>query len=141
MADITAVAPVRTGRGILLSTLAGGVVASIVNIVIGLAARAAGADPSQSGMMIGSEIFLSIAGVFGGAIGWAVVRRVSRRPGRALAVLVPIVFLVTLIPDLGVGISSGTAAIWTAVVGLMLMHVATVAVAIPVYLRFLPLDR
>jgi hypothetical protein len=137
----TATAPTRTGRGILLSLLAAGVLASIVNIVIGIAARAAGGDATVTGMMIPAEIGATIFGLLFGAIGWIIVRRAAKRPARVLSVLVPVVFVLSLIPVIGFGAQSGTTSVWTAMVGLGIMHLVTIAIAVPVYRRFLPLSR
>jgi hypothetical protein len=131
--------PARTGRGILLSVLAAGVLAAIVNVIIGIAARAAGADSALGGMSVPAEISFTIIGVLIGAAGWAFIRRVAKRPGRVLAVLVPLLLVVSFIPDLAIGAQLSTAAAWTAVVGLVIMHVVTIAIAVPVYRRFLPI--
>ncbi|MFJ9100924.1 hypothetical protein ACIRJM_20945 [Streptomyces sp. NPDC102405] len=71
---------------------------------------------------------------------WAIIRARSARPARLLRTLVPAVLIVSLIPDVMVGVADsrpGTS--WGAVIDLMVMHVAVTAVAVPAYLRFLPL--
>jgi hypothetical protein len=134
-------APTRTVRGILLSLLFAGILAAVVNVVIGIATRAAGGDATVTGMMIPAEIGATIFGVLFGAIGWSIVRRAAKRPAGVLSVLVPVVFLLSLVPVIGFGVQSGTTAVWTAMVGLGIMHLVTIAIAVPVYRRFLPLPR
>lgn len=54
--------------------------------------------------------------------------------------LVPVVVLLSLVPDVLVGASGqmpGTS--WGAVVGLMVMHLVVTIVAVPAYQRVLPL--
>lgn len=62
-----------------------------------------------------------------------------RHPRRTLNVLVPIVLLVSFVPDILVGVTRalpGTS--WTAVAALMVMHLVVAACAVAAYRRFLP---
>lgn len=133
--------PTRTSgrlRGILLATLSGAVVASIANAIVATAALAAGADPAIQGLTPPAYITFTILGVLVGAIGWTVVGR-ARAGKRILTVLVPVVLLLSLIPDVALAVTAGSAGVVTAAVALGIMHVVTVAVAVPVYRAFLPL--
>ena len=53
--------------------------------------------------------------------------------------LVPVVLLLSLIPDVALAATAGSAGVVTAAVALGIMHVVTVAVAVPVYRAFLPI--
>jgi len=125
-------------RGVLLSTLVGGVIASIANAIVAFAGLAAGADPALPGLTPGAYITFTIVGILIGAIGWALIGR-ARAAKRILAVLVPVVLVLSLIPDVAIA-ASGTTAAMTAGITLGIMHLVTVAVAIPVYRVFLPLE-
>ncbi len=127
-------------RGILLSAVLGGAVASIANAIVAFAGLSAGADPALPGLTPPAFITLSVIGVLGGAIGWTVVSR-TRTAKRNLTVLVPGVLGLSLIPNVLLAVTAGTAAVVTAAVTLGIMHVVTVVVAVPVYREFLPLPR
>ena len=75
------------------------VAASVVNAVIAQIALALGADSSFTPLTPGAYVFLTVIGVLLALAGWAVVRRVSARPARVLRVLVPVVLLLSFIPD------------------------------------------
>lgn len=77
------------------------------------------------------------ASVRAGAVGWLVVRRVVTRPSAVLRWLVPLVVVVSLVPDVLLGLALG----WGGAVALGLMHLAVAAVAVPAYRYFLPLPR
>lgn len=83
---------------------------------------------------------LTVFGVLAAAAAWAIIRARSARPDRLLRTLAPVILIVSLVPDIMVGVSDsrpGTS--WGAVIALMVMHVAVAAVAIPAYQRLLPL--
>lgn len=124
--------PVAAVVGVLAAIVA----ASAVNAVLAVAARAIADKPDDFGPLDpGSYIFLTAVGVILGAVGWAVVRKASKRPAELLRKLVPAVVVVSFVPDFflfGDGGEVGVAA-------LLLMHVAVAAIAVPVYRRVIPL--
>jgi hypothetical protein len=125
-------------KGIALSVLVATVGAGILCFLISLGAQALGADASQvTGLQPAAYLFLIVVGVVVGGIGWNVVRRRAVEPTRVLSWLVPVVFVVSLIPDVLVGVAFGA----VAGIALGLMHLAVLAVALPTYRRFLPLSR
>lgn len=65
-----------------------------------------------------------------------IIRRRAANPAALLRRLVPVVVVLTLIPDLLVGLALG----WGAI-ALALMHLAVAATAVTAYRRFLPLSR
>ncbi|WP_258308939.1 DUF6069 family protein [Streptomyces sp. NWU339] len=122
--------------GLLLAAL---VAASLVNALIAALALAAGASDDFMPLQPGAYIVFTIAGVLIGAGGWAVIRR---RAGaqKLLRTLVPVVVIVSFIPDLAMLVSDyQPGADVTGVVALLLMHVAVAAIAVPSYQRALPL--
>ena len=126
-----------TARGIALSTLIAGIIASILNAVVAIVALMLGADSAVQGLTPGAYVTFTIVGVLIGAIGWALIRR-TRSAKRVLSVLVPVVLVLSLIPDVALAAAGGSAAL-IAGIALGVMHVVTVAVAVPVYRAFLPL--
>lgn len=128
----------RPLTAIPLSAVIAAAAASLVNFGISLAAGALGADGSFPGLQPIAFLTLTVVAAIGGAIGWHLINRFSRRPRRVLTWLVPAFLAVSLIPDVFVGLSFG----WPNAIALALMHVATVVVAVAVYRLLLPLkDR
>jgi hypothetical protein len=110
-----------------------------VNTLVAMAARHAGASPTFGPLLLPAYGSFSAAGVIIGWFGWQLVRRRAARPRAVLSVLVPVVTLLSFIPDValmtlkfipGAGV--------TAVAGLMVMHVVVVALAVPGYLLAAP---
>jgi len=136
--------PVRTQPGpaaVAGWLIAGIVAASVLNEVIALLSIAAGASEDFQPLQPGSFISFTFLGVLIGAAGWAVVRRRSADPRALLSRLVPAVVVVSFIPDLMMFFSDYKAhADAAGIIGLIVMHVAVAAVAVPAYHRALPLN-
>ena len=120
--------------GIIAATV---VAASAVNAVIAQIALAAGADATFTPLTPGAYVFLTVIGVLLALAGWAVVRRTAARPARLLRVLVPVVLLVSFVPDLTTapnmaGSTTG------GVIALALMHITTAVIAVAGFRRALP---
>ena len=128
-------------RSALLKAIAVAVVgAAVVNAVIAAIARGP-LDASPDFQPLTAPVFLmwTVIGVVVGALAWRLIARRSARPASLLRRLVPTVVVVSLIPDVLLLVADsmpGTSV--TAVVALMVMHVATAAVAVPTFQRFLP---
>lgn len=124
-------------RGFALSVLIAFVASGVINTVICLAAVALGAD---AGVVLGLNppFFLSFAliGLLIAAAAWSLVRSRARRPGAVMRVLVPVVVLVSLVPDLLVGLAGLG---WTGAFALMLMHLSVAVCGVAALRRFLPL--
>ncbi len=113
---------------------------AVVNSVIAAIARGP-LDASPEFQPLTAPVFLmwTVVGTVVGALGWRLITRRSARPARLLRWLVPTVVVVSLVPDLlllAADSMPGTSV--PAVLALMAMHVATAAVAVPAYQRFLP---
>ncbi|MFC4472654.1 DUF6069 family protein [Streptomyces xiangluensis] len=130
---------VAARRGPLV--VAGGVLAAIVvgslaDAVLALLALAVGAPDDFQPLMPGSYIFLTTVGVVAGAIGWAIIRKVSKDPEALLRWLVPTVVAVSFVPDFLLFGEGGAAG----VVALLLMHVVVAVVAVFAYRKVMPLS-
>ncbi|MFD1545092.1 DUF6069 family protein [Nonomuraea guangzhouensis] len=136
----TGAAP-SASAGRIAAGLAAAVLAAVVaNAVIAVLALAAGASDGFLPLQASSYIALTVIGVLAGAAGWAAVRRWSRRPTAVLRLLVPAVVAVSLLPDIAMfftAMQPNTTAL--GVIALMMMHVATAAVAVPLFAWALPL--
>ncbi|KUN29322.1 hypothetical protein AQJ23_00605 [Streptomyces antibioticus] len=111
-----------------------------LNAVVAAIAHAAGASHDFQPLQFSAYAPFTVFGVLVGAAGWAIVRARSAHPSGLLRNLVLGVVILSLIPDIMVGVSDsqpGTS--WGAVVALMVMHVVVAAVAVPAYHPLLPL--
>ena len=118
--------------------VAGAVVAVAANAVIAFSAVAAGASTDFHPVAF-VYIPFTVVGYFAAYLGWRTIRARSARPAAVLRVLVPVLTILSFIPDVAVlatGFIPGTSA--TAVIALALMHPVVVAVAVPVFLRVAP---
>lgn len=118
------------------------IVAVGANTVVALAAVAAGASSTFAPLSIAVYAPFTVAGLLAGYVGWRLMRGRSRRPRRTLLLLVPIVLVLSFVPDtiaMIVGFIPGGSA--TAYLGLMLMHVVVVAVGVPVFASIAPAIR
>ncbi|MEY9842919.1 DUF6069 family protein [Streptacidiphilus sp. EB103A] len=133
--------PARPSGLIIAGGLIGtAVVAVALNAIVAVTAHAAGASDDFQPLQPSAYAPLSVLGVLAAAVAWAIIRACSAHPARLLRTLVPAILIVSLIPDIMVGISDsrpGTS--WGAVIALMVMHVVVAAVAISAYQRLLPL--
>ena len=133
------------GRTVGVLALAAGLAAAgsaILDAIIALIARAAGVSHGFQPLWPSSYLPLTVLGVLAGAIGWHIVRRRAGNPIAVLSRLVPAVVVLSLIPDIAVGVGkSQPHTTWGGVMALMLMHLAVAAAAVPVYQRLMPLRR
>jgi hypothetical protein len=116
-------------------------VAGIANAIIAFSALAAGASSAYPPLMPPAFLTFTAIGVGVGYLGWRIVRRMFERPARVLRVLVPVVLVLSWVPDVILAITGfipGTTV--TGALGLALMHAVVVAVAVPVYARIAPVD-
>jgi hypothetical protein len=115
--------------------LAAIVVASVVDTVIALLALAAGTPDDFEPLKAPSYIFLTAVGVVAGAVGWAVVRKVSKDPQALVRWLVPTLVVVSFVPDFLLFDDGGMRGVGA----LLLMHVAVAATAVFAYRKVMPL--
>ncbi|MFP3464094.1 DUF6069 family protein [Leifsonia sp. SIMBA_070] len=140
MSPTAPAAPRRTStvrRNALLLT-AGALVIAAATTVVALIAQALGAGDFPA---LKPAVYMSfaIAGFLAGYVGWRIVRARAARPTRALRLLVPLLLVVSLVPDvvlLVTGFIPGTTV--AGVIALMLMHPIVVAVGVPLFQRIAP---
>ncbi|TQE17871.1 hypothetical protein Sipo8835_41510 [Streptomyces ipomoeae] len=125
---------------VVVGVLAAAVVALLGNAVVALLALAAGASGKLDALHPPAYAPLTVIGTVLGAVGWAAVRHFSKQPPRVLRWLVPVVVVVSFVPDLGLLSGSVPGGGPLAAVSLMVMHVVVAAVAVPTYRRVLPLQ-
>ncbi|WP_406445245.1 DUF6069 family protein [Streptomyces sp. NBC_00631] len=116
--------------------LAAIVVASLADTVISLIALAAGAPDDFQPLKAGSYIFLTAVGTVIGALGWIIVRKVSKDPEALTRRLVPAVVVVSFVPDFLLFGSGGAIGVGA----LLLMHVAVAVIAVFAYRKVMPLS-
>jgi len=128
---------VRRGPLVVVGgVLAAIVVASAADAVLALLALAAGAPDDFKPLKASSYIFLTAVGVVAGAVGWAIVRKVSTAPEALVRWLVPTLVVISFVPDFllfGAGGATGVGA-------LLLMHVVVAAAAVFTYRKVMPLS-
>ena len=130
-------------RVVVAVTLAVAAIISVVaNTLVAFAAIAVGASSAFAPLTFAVYAPFTVVGLIAGYIGWRLVRGHSRFPRRTLSILVPVVLVLSFIPDtfaMIVGfIPAGSV---TAYAGLMLMHVVVVAVGVPAFARLAPAFR
>ena len=114
------------------------VLASAVNALLALLGGALGAE--GPGLQPIAYLSLTLVAAIGGAVGWHLVDRFTSHPSRVMRWLVPSFLAVSFVPDILIGIATGTADGWLYAAVLMMMHVATITIAILTYRRLMPLS-
>ena len=128
-----------TAGKIALAGIVAAVVALVGNTVVAQVALAAGASDDFTPLTPGAYGFFTVVGVLAGLIGWLLVRRTANATA-TLRWLIPTVLVVSLIPDVMVGLSDRAGVSWGAVAALMVMHVIVTVAALTSFKRFLPTD-
>lgn len=108
--------------------------AVILNALVAMIAIAAGAPSDYGPLTFPAFTLFTVLGVLVGWAGWALVQRWVRNPRRALSILVPVVLVVSFVPDLlllAFRFIPGAAP--AAAVALVVMHLVVVGVAVPTY--------
>lgn len=129
---------VSTRRTTVLTLVAAIAVAIVAAEIIALAAVAAGATAFPPLMPLVFGPFAAI-GILAGYTGWRIVRRRTGSPRAVLRVLVPVVLLLSFVPDvilMTTGFIPGTTV--TGAIGLMLMHLTVASIVVPVSQRLAP---
>lgn len=126
--------PVRTSRAVL-ALGAAAVVAMLVNAVLATVALAIDGGAAPVGLSAPEYLGASVVGVLLGTAGWALIRRFTARPAAVLRVVVPVVLVLTWIPDVLVLVGGATV---VNAVALMLMHAVVTVSAVVALRRVLP---
>jgi len=123
-----------------LAVVAAAVVGALGTTAIAAIAHGAGVTHSFSPLQPGAYIALIVLGVLGGAVGWQLVRSRAGQPARVLRNLVPVVVLLSFIPDIAIGILGTDHATWGGVIALMVAHVVVATAAVTSFATLLPVD-
>jgi hypothetical protein len=132
--------PVTSWKSTFAAVGLAAVGAFAVNSVIALVGRG-GLDVPSEFMPLQPQVYgsLTVVGVLVGALGWRLVAARSANALPVLRVLVPVVLVLSFIPDVVLLATKSQPGTTTAgVLCLMLMHLGVAAVAVPVYRRFMP---
>jgi hypothetical protein len=122
---------------VVVGLLGAAVVSIAVNALIALlAGKIIPADVERKGLALAEYAPATVIGILLGTLGWYLVRRFAGDPRRVLRILVPVVVVLSWIPDLG--ILAGGASVVNSI-ALILMHVVVAAAAVPTLSRVLPL--
>ncbi|HTI22973.1 MAG TPA: DUF6069 family protein [Kutzneria sp.] len=122
---------------VALGVAAAAVVSIALNTAVALGATALNPNGTRMGLDLVAYAPLTIIGVLAGTIGWALVRRRAGHARATLRVLVPVVTVLSFIPDFALRITG--VADWGNVAGLLVMHVVVAAVTVTAVSRVLPL--
>ncbi|WBU38631.1 hypothetical protein [Homoserinibacter sp. YIM 151385] len=141
---MTAVAQPRTATAVgTAGWLAlGAVVAAAIDLGLVQLAIALGADAGFPPFQPAAWLSFTIGGLLLAHLGWRIVRRRARRPGRVLARLVPVLVVASLVPNailLLAPVIPGTGVV--AVLALMAMHLVVAGVAVAVSQRIAPVPH
>ena len=129
----------RTPAAVSLAIFTTGVAGVLASTVIAAIAHGAGVSHAFLPLHFATFTVLIVFAAIAGALGWQLVRSRATNPSRLLARLVPLVLLLSFIPDVLIGITKAEAATtWGGVVALMTMHVFVATAAVGSYLHFLP---
>jgi hypothetical protein len=122
----------RTRAAVIVGGAA--LIAVALNALVSWVAVSWGAPATYGPLTLPAYGLFTVLGVVGGWVGWMLVRRRAQSPDRTLRLLVPVVTLVSFVPDvllLAFGFIPGATTL--AVLALMVMHIVVVAVAVPAY--------
>jgi len=109
-------------------------VAVAVNAVVAVVAQALGASSSFGGLTTPAYTSMTAVGMIAGWIGWRLIATRARNPRRTLAIAVPVVLVLSFIPDVLLATLQFMPGVTTtAVLALMVMHLVVVAIAVPAY--------
>jgi hypothetical protein len=131
--------PPAAAGALLVAVITGSLLSAAIAVLFrGVATIPSGFSPFTPS----AYIPLITLGDAAGLAGWLVVRRRAGDPATVMRVLVPAVVLVSLVPDVLVGITKSLAGTtWPGIAGLMVMHLTVAAVAVTTFAKLLPLDR
>ncbi|WP_045316989.1 DUF6069 family protein [Lentzea aerocolonigenes] len=126
-----------TAGEVVVGLLGAAVLSVAVNfLIVVVAGKFIPAGQERMGLALGEFAPASVLGILLGTLGWYLVRRSARDPRRVLRVLVPVVVVVSWIPDLGI-LAAGASVVNS--LALMAMHAVVAALTVPVLSRVMPL--
>jgi NADH:ubiquinone oxidoreductase subunit K len=124
----------------LVTGAVAGVIATVTNVVISAIARGPlGASDDFVPLSPAPIVMWTMLGVIIGAVGWRLIVNRSANSRTLLTRLVPAVLVLSLVPDVALLATDSTPGQTTGgVLALMVMHLATAAIAVTAYRRTMP---
>lgn len=134
--SIVAYQPTRSVSTSILFVAGAG---SIANALVALCAVLLGVASDSTPFAPIAYISLTVVAAVAGAFGWNLINTRTRRPRQILAWLVPTVFVLSVVPDILLGVMAA----WSVplVLAAMTMHVVTTAIAVGVFSWRMPVVR
>jgi hypothetical protein len=127
-------------RRIALAALIAAAATGIVDALIGVISLALGAKATLT-LSPGPDVALAVIASIVGAIGWTIIARRLGNPRRALQIIAPVVLLLSFIPDTLFAAATVSTTGWAPVAALVLMHIATISLALATYATVLPIRK
>ena len=127
-------------RNTAIATVIGAVGGGVINSLIAWVGRSALDVPEEFKQLHASTYLpLTVLGAILGAVGWHLIATRKANATKVLARLVPIVLVLSTIPDFLLLASDSQPGTTTAgVIALIAMHVGAAVAAVPAYRRFIP---
>ncbi|MFC0546429.1 DUF6069 family protein [Kutzneria chonburiensis] len=122
---------------VALGVAAAAVVSIALNTAVALGAAALSPNGTTMGLNLPAYGSLTIIGVLAGTLGWALVRKHAARARATLRTLVPLVLVLSFIPDVLLLVTGTADGVNFA--ALVVMHVVVAAVTVTTASRVLPL--
>ena len=137
-APVSLARPARTAVPLAVVSAAVGGIA--LSAVVAAVARGAGVSDKFRPMMVATFAPLIVLSLLIAVAVWQRVRSRSADPVRTMSRLVPVVVVLSLVPDVLVGVGGSMAhTTWGGVFALMTMHLLVSAVGVASFAYFLPL--
>ena len=124
----------NTKKSLIVTTLIGGVLTVIANyILLMVGTPFTGVPETFMTLNAVPVIAWSVFGTIGAGITFMLARKFSQSPNKTFTTIASVVLILSFIPDVlihGMGTGPFAGATWSAVVLLMLMHVAAAAILV-----------
>jgi hypothetical protein len=123
---------------VVIGVVAAAIIAIAVNALVASGTSTLNPNGTQMGLVLTAFAPLTVIGVLAATIGWAAVRRYAANARAVLRVLVPVVLVLSFIPDFGLLFAGMADAV--NLVGLLIMHVVVAVITVTALSRVLPVS-
>jgi len=127
-------------RRIAMAALIAAAATGLVDAFIGIIALALGAKVTLT-LSPGPDVAFAVIASIVGAFGWTFIARRFSNPRRVLQIVAPVVLLLSFIPDALFAAATVTTTGWAPVAALLLMHIATISLALATYGTVIPIRK
>lgn len=129
-----------TAAAFAAAVISAAAVSTLLSAGVAAIAHSAGASHAFKALDIGTFSSLIVIGLLAAATAWLLVRRRSSDPRSLMSWLAPTVIILSLVPDVLVGVTQSLAgSSWGGVLALMSMHLLVAVVGVTSLQLFLPL--